>query len=138
MSRPVVLEAANPNEEDPYTLADPRAVSSTKPLVRLGHKVFPKDKRPVTLPGAQRRVQQRPSDATLVASMTRPDCPRRFVPPSSETQPKDLFRERVDFSMNKFPRYIPIGAIDGSGTFAASPQRRQIRHGSGINVVSLS
>ncbi|KAH7100411.1 ribonuclease H-like protein [Auriculariales sp. MPI-PUGE-AT-0066] len=36
--------------------------------------------------------------------MTRPDCPRRFVPPTPTTQPQDLFKEREDFSANAFKR----------------------------------
>ncbi|EJD46370.1 ribonuclease H-like protein [Auricularia subglabra TFB-10046 SS5] len=36
--------------------------------------------------------------------MTSPDCPRRFVPPSPDSRPADVFYERRDFSINAFPR----------------------------------
>ncbi|KAH7100413.1 ribonuclease H-like protein [Auriculariales sp. MPI-PUGE-AT-0066] len=55
--------------------------------------------------GARRGIRpQRPSNPEIVASMTRPYSPRRFMPPSQVTRPQDLFYDREDFSAHGFER----------------------------------
>ncbi|KZV95246.1 ribonuclease H-like protein [Exidia glandulosa HHB12029] len=76
-------------------------VSPTNPLLRIGHRHVQKSSRPFGEPGIQR-----PSNSSLIAYMTRPDSPRRFLPPNDQTRPSDLFREREDFSINQFPRFF--------------------------------
>ncbi|KZV95245.1 ribonuclease H-like protein [Exidia glandulosa HHB12029] len=86
---------------DGFTTRTGNDGTSDNPLLRLGHQALPKGQRPMGPPGVQR-----PSSRSLIASMTRSDSPRRFVPPTEQTRPSDLFHERKDFSINRFPRYF--------------------------------
>ncbi|KZV93264.1 ribonuclease H-like protein [Exidia glandulosa HHB12029] len=100
----------------------PHETLSGNPLYRVNYV-------PVTL--RRRPVSGRTTNAALIESMSRADCPRRFVPPTQDTRPQDLFRQRADFSGNRFLRYLHRGDdhtmlvyTDGACLDQGGPQRR--------------
>ncbi|EJD46373.1 ribonuclease H-like protein [Auricularia subglabra TFB-10046 SS5] len=86
-----------------FQVAVPHTLSGNpegNPLLRLGYSPVPKSMRPV----AGRPGVQRPSNPKVVLEMISQNCPRRFIPPSPDSRPADVFYERRDFSMCAFPR----------------------------------
>ncbi|KZV95248.1 hypothetical protein EXIGLDRAFT_644426 [Exidia glandulosa HHB12029] len=92
------------------------------PLYRVNYAPIAVDRRPKSL---------RTTSEALIKSMTRPDCPRRFVPPTPSTRPQDLFRERYDLSGDPYRRYLHRGDdytmlvyTDGACLDQGGPSRR--------------